>query len=596
MRVPGLLALWWREALCVFVSGALVCAAAILAWHIWQPPSLPGLLRAAGLGLAAGSIAWSLVGRLPGVRVPALAFGARHAGRKLGFAPLAAQLAACSALVLAAAGVAGDLWTKWPDLLYPGDVVRLDWALLGLGAAALVLLLWDAEARWVWAGAYVLLLGAEGTWLRWRSYPAPWMYIWVPVNELAGIVLISALVGWLCRWRRRLQLSLRIPERTSGWAAGWFSPVQAILAGAVGLHVLWVVTDFRFSHFGRGLPAVLFLGRKHATTAALMLLGAAIVMAWQQTDKGRRAWQYGAFALGLLFTSSIGLANLDATPGSASALMPWLHRCAILTLSSTMFTMLAAFGMRLVFSPQNDWLAAGRRVSGFTACLALAALGAALAQEIWAAKLRGEVAMEGWAVVIVAAALVVLGVACLVFALRADWDPLRLGERYRPAYVYAAEALGGLVGLHLWLTEPWLFRLGIFERWWMLWVMGAAFTGAGLAALFERRGLPVLAQPLARTALALPLLPALGCWFVEPGSGLLGLTGHTPLVWFVIALFYGLMAASHRSLWLAGAAILAGNMGLWVFWYRQQLSFVDHPQLWLIPPAVAMLAAELIDR
>ena len=46
------------------------------------------------------------------------------------------------------------------------------------------------------------------------------------------------------------------------------------------------------------------------------------------------------------------------------------------------------------------------------------------------------------------------------------------------------------------------------SRYWMLVVMAVAFCGAGLAEWFHRRKMPVLAEPLWRTALVLPLAPA----------------------------------------------------------------------------------------
>ena len=67
------------------------------------------------------------------------------------------------------------------------------------------------------------------------------------------------------------------------------------------------------------------------------------------------------------------------------------------------------------------------------------------------------------------------------------------------------------IGLHVWLTMPWLFK-GYLIDYWMLIVMAVAFAGAGLGEWFHRRGLAVLSQPLAHTALLLPLLPAVGFW------------------------------------------------------------------------------------
>ena len=89
-----------------------------------------------------------------------------------------------------------------------------------------------------------------------------------------------------------------------------------------------------------------------------------------------------------------------------------------------------------------------------------------------------------------------------------------LSDRGRTAYVYAAEAIALVICVHLRLTVPDLFRLAIVAKYWMLMVMAVAFGGAGLSELFHRRGLAVLSEPLERTAMLLPLAPAIGFWFV----------------------------------------------------------------------------------
>ena len=119
--------------------------------------------------------------------------------------------------------------------------------------------------------------------------------------------------------------------------------------------------------------------------------------------------------------------------------------------------------------------------------------------------------------------------------------------------------------------------------------MAIAFVGAGLSELFHRRRVPVLSDPLAKTALVLPLAPAVGFWFVSPEMA-------TPAMWFLMGLFYGMLSVMRRSPWLAALAIATGNMGLWVFWSRNDLSFLDHPQLWLIPVALCALVAEYLHH
>ena len=63
-----------------------------------------------------------------------------------------------------------------------------------------------------------------------------------------------------------------------------------------------------------------------------------------------------------------------------------------------------------------------------------------------------------------------------------------------------------------------------------------------------------------------------------------------------MGLFYGVMAVRKRSLGLAALAVLTGNMGLWVLWHHCGWDFLEHPQLWLIPLALAVLVAEHLDR
>ncbi len=109
-----------------------------------------------------------------------------------------------------------------------------------------------------------------------------------------------------------------------------------------------------------------------------------------------------------------------------------------------------------------------------------------------------------------------------------------------------------------------------------------------MSELFGRLRQPVLSEPLANTALVAPLLPAVGFWFMLPGA--------SSAMWFLMGLFYGMMASMKRSFTLGALALLATNMGLWVLWQRMSLSFFTHPQIWLIPGALAVLVAGHLHR
>jgi hypothetical protein len=120
--------------------------------------------------------------------------------------------------------------------------------------------------------------------------------------------------------------------------------------------------------------------------------------------------------------------------------------------------------------------------------------------------------------------------------------------------------------------------------------MVVAFAGAALSEFFQRRKLSVLSEPLGRTALLAPLVPAIGHWlrpaiFIDPET-----------VLFLAAAFYGLQATLKRSLTLGCLAVASGNAALWLLWIRLGIDFAQHPQLWLIPIALVTLVAEHVHR
>jgi hypothetical protein len=205
----------------------------------------------------------------------------------------------------------------------------------------------------------------------------------------------------------------------------------------------------------------------------------------------------------------------------------------------------------------------------------------------------GEVMMGRTAVLIELATLIVLSLVSLALSLLPGEDPFGLekpeSERKKMGYVYAAEAFIALGLLHARITMPWLFER-LFQPFWPLVVMSLAFTGVALGELFHRRGRYILAEPLARTGMILPLLPVFGFWVADsrvPFSGLLLLVG----------LFYGILSVMRHSFLIGLLAAVAGNGGLWHFFEGiEGYGFYQHPQLWLIPAALSVLAAARVNR
>jgi hypothetical protein len=182
-----------------------------------------------------------------------------------------------------------------------------------------------------------------------------------------------------------------------------------------------------------------------------------------------------------------------------------------------------------------------------------------------------------------------LAAASLAAALLPGRDPLGLSERGRTAYVYTAEALAALLFLHIRVTMPWLFS-GWWMRFWPLVVMVIAFVGVGLGEVFQRRRQQVLSEPLHTTGALLPLLPAFD-FFLKSSQV------HYSLLLLSIGVLYAALSVLRRSFLYGVLAAIAANGSLWFLLHEfEGLSLVEHPQLWLIPPALSALIAGYINR
>jgi hypothetical protein len=256
-------------------------------------------------------------------------------------------------------------------------------------------------------------------------------------------------------------------------------------------------------------------------------------------------------------------------------------------------TEVVVIGYRFVVSrslaKDDEWRQGVRAELPWIAVTGLASLAVVISIEASNYAQHGN-AMSSWPVVIaVLATLILLSSASIAFALLPGKDPFNQDERGRMRYVYGAELLIVLTLLHLRLTMPWLFGQ-FFRAWWPLILMLLAFTGVGLSELFRRQGKQVLAEPLERTGILLPLLPVFGFSITDTEVSYSGLL-------FLVGLFYGVFSVTHRSFKFGMIAALAANSGWWNY-----LSGVDgyrlyeHPQLWLIPVSLSVLVAARINR
>jgi hypothetical protein len=551
-------ALWFGRTRFAYPSGLAFTLAGVLVWLAWGPLTLSSFLLSVALSLALAGAAWALP-RLP---LRGLPFGHAAAAVSLALVCIAAALA-----------LGADLHAS--PLTLPG---WLGWAAAAGTALTLAI---QRGLRLTGQGLHVLSLAALGLLLHGLGLP-PEHLSWGAGLALA---LHVAAVAALAR---------RFPDRAERqWS--WLLPTQLSVAAAVVLLAVWACL----------VPESLF-ERLSGPLMVLLLAPSGWLLADTVPTRGSRELNWLtpaalAAALGVLAW---------AVPAGHSAPV-WLERhawlLAALTASSVVFLELRGEGPR-VLSARHVGLVLG----GLAILAALLALGAMLPLFD---PLTRRTPLPATGIAAALLALVALLATALRQALSPERDLLGLSEGGRTAYVYLAEVLLVLVFVHLRLNVPEIFS-GFLARYWTLLVMGLAFLGVGLSELFERRGLSVLAVPLQRTAVFLPVVPLLSFWARPPAALLDAAHQHAPgltpflrylerlpwnfdahaLIWFLVGGLYLVLALSRRSTAWALAGALAANFGLWALWAHAGVSFTSHPQAWLIPLGIIILASEHLNR
>jgi hypothetical protein len=302
---------------------------------------------------------------------------------------------------------------------------------------------------------------------------------------------------------------------------------------------------------------------------------------------GERRLKLQSLALCVGVAGAVALGWSGIAPDAPSRV---LDRLVFVLVALTGAGALYGIGLVKLFPTETEWTVAARNLVPGMLGLAALMLGVVLAEEAIERMEEHDVAISAPAVAAVVAALVGAGVAALVAALVPGRDPLGLSERGRTAYVYGCEVLLALLALHLKLTVLWWFT-GFFARYGSLIILGVAFLGVGLSELFRRLGRPVLAEPLERTGALLPVLPLLAAFWNAPRPG-------EDVVFLVLAGgLYTTLSLLRSSLGFGALAALAFNGALWVMLGRWEgFGFLEHPQLWVIPPALCVLVGTYLNR
>ena len=190
--------------------------------------------------------------------------------------------------------------------------------------------------------------------------------------------------------------------------------------------------------------------------------------------------------------------------------------------------------------------------------------------------------------------MVIVGmiVGLLILALLPQHDPFSLSMQGRQAYVYVAQLVAVALVAHLYLAMPWLFEFGL-KKFWPFVVMVICFAGVGIAEVLKQRRLEVLAQPLFNVGTILPVLVA-ALSFIDSR----GIVAYDPaLVMMTIGLMYLMVCYLRQSVVSGAATVVFGNLALWLMLHKfPATAFLEHPQLWLIPPALSVLIGTWLIR
>jgi hypothetical protein len=431
--------------------------------------------------------------------------------------------------------------------------------------------LWDRYAKCAVAGLYTLgLIGCVIALQQLRLSSE--QMVWSTTIVLAAYSWLVALV-W--HWRRRIITftgRIGIPERISADVTQlpWLASFTILAVAAVATLACWMT--LRFLGFDlRGSAALAFAAQ--SVTLGLLAEG-------KEAQRWRRA-AIAVFVLGIVFFGWSWLTPfVDAT---------WLNRSVILMLVVFGLTAIYAILLKKTTHSFPDWTNAARACVPWLLGAGVVALFFCLGTEIRYQLDFGAVLINPLALIAIGVTLLASVVTCVLFAVSPSHDPLSLSEPRRMRYVYVAELMLALLFLHVRLTMPWLFT-GFIERFWPLVVMSIAFFGVVMSEALRRRQVIVLAEPLGRTGAFLPLLPVLGFWIATSEVDF-------SMLLFIVGGLYGVLSILRRSFGFGLLAAVAANGGLWYMFQRTaDYGFFQHPQLWLVPAALSVLAAAYLNK
>ena len=476
----------------------------------------------------------------------------------------------------------------WILQFAPQAISALTWSVVAMSLTSLALAcaqLWDIRTSKRGLAVYLNLIAlalvgsvAVSAW-----YELPELQAWL-LWMAAGLGAMAVMAGLLREWVRRT------PRAAPTLGLGQVSimpQLQHALTGMAGLHASAGLLALVPS-----VVLVLSFEQRALRMAAtvLPLIGACAIL---PIASGRRKLAYRYCGL-LLTTATLVLlswADLPQAWSVASSVEAWWYIqrvfAALVVLGGIVYPWLA-HSLRRSDQWDEPLLISGWAALGLGTVCGLVLLSFQF-DDRW--RIEAATVALGTKLLSLAAWTIVIG-RLLQFAARPHSLDRRLPVAVRQAAIYAAQIGCVILCAVTYAHFPKLFS-GVLAAWWPIVVFGIAMLSAGLGEWLSRAGQSVIADPVQRSSLILPIIPLAGVWWIKPENSI-WLWHEWQSYWLLLLIaagLFGLHGWLRRSMEIRLVSAMLLLASFWVLLLSQpNLRFMEHPQLWLLPPALATLA------
>ncbi|NBR06318.1 MAG: hypothetical protein EBT92_11150 [Planctomycetes bacterium] len=550
----------WRNLPGYAVANILTSLAACIylgfAFHLRH---LLDMFNLIGLGLGGISFFWLLVSSLP---LPGIKpFVNRMTESAMQIALLTTGLGGA---IVYFGGLNGQLYFTNLHLAFSSFLILALVSVIGF---------LSAKVKYGDFGLFILGLTAIAYWLRSRNL------IYVELIQATCIPL--SLLMTLIAGMSALPLTMIKPL--------WLPAVQGIVSGIILLLSVWI-----------SWHAEIFEERIIGAFATFCVAPSALFLAWAGLGTSRSVRREF-----LILLASSWCLFLQAVPSPLDD-SRWPQRAALLQFGVLMLALVGRLSLGKLI---GVWEFATKLIRDRLPILAFLCILCTLVFEaIYFEPQAMKSLQPDWAVKMVLFSIASLGLGCLRFAWLMDEENARDTSWKNTRYTWGILVVLLSLFLHSRLCRPEWFG-GFLGQYWSLGALVLSFMAAGLSELFFRRNKQAIALPIMLCGVLIPLAPQLSFWFKQYliaypeqfffmkslAESVLRLPGDFAshaFLWFLAALVWGWVAMQRNSFFLMLASCLGMVGGFWSLWASQGFSVFQHPQMWLVPPAIFVLILE----